>query len=171
MARSFGERQVTEEIIDKEHRNVCIRWPNSSPCRIGLLLESRIQGRLFGSCRLTRHPEVMWGPGPESDWGKCRGPSHSAGAFLERRWAPVSGWPAIWTQLPEAAGGRSGVALFRAIAPHDSAPICSPLPWSSHPPRATGRPLDENTQYGIRQFSARSSNQKTKSISLDKISH
>jgi hypothetical protein len=55
MARSFEERQVTEEIIDKEHRNVCIRWPNSSPCRIGVLLESRIQGRLFGSCRMTRH--------------------------------------------------------------------------------------------------------------------
>jgi hypothetical protein len=64
MARSFEERQVTEEIIDKEHRNVCIRWPNSSPCRIGLLLESRIQGRLFGSCRMTRQSEV--GPGRSS---------------------------------------------------------------------------------------------------------
>jgi hypothetical protein len=65
-------------------------------------------------------------------------------------------------------------ALFREIASHDSAPICRPLPWSSQNPasatsgpfdvgRATGRPLDEETQYGIRQFSARSSNQKHKS--------
>jgi hypothetical protein len=61
MARSFEERQVTEEIIDKEHRDVCIRWPNSSPCRIGLLLESRIQGRLFGSCRMTAHLEPIAG--------------------------------------------------------------------------------------------------------------
>jgi hypothetical protein len=57
MARSFEERQVTEEIIDKEHRNVCIRWPNSWPCRIGLLLESRVQRRLFRSCRMTHHSE------------------------------------------------------------------------------------------------------------------
>jgi hypothetical protein len=34
--------------------------------------------------------------------------------------------------------------------------------------RVTGRPLDGDTQYGIRQFSARSSKQK---LSLDKISH
>ena len=41
MARSFEERQITEDIIDKEHRDVvCIRWANSSPCRIGLLLET-----------------------------------------------------------------------------------------------------------------------------------
>ena len=44
--------------------------------------------------------------------------------------------PTIWTQLREAAGGRS---------------------------ERGARPLDEDTQYGIRQFSARSSNQKHKS--------
>ena len=46
---------------------------------------------------------------------------------------------------------------------YDSAPICRPLPWSSQylagatsgpfdMGRVTGRPLDEDTQYGIRQF-------------------
>ena len=66
------------------------------------------------------------------------------------------------------------VVLFREIAPHDSAPICRPLPWSSQNPasatsgpfdvgRVTGRPLDEDTQYGIHRFSARSSNRKHKS--------
>ena len=66
------------------------------------------------------------------------------------------------------------VVLFREIAPHDSAPICRPLPWSSQNPasatlgpfdvgRVTGRPLDEDTHYGILQSSARSSNQKHKS--------
>jgi hypothetical protein len=66
------------------------------------------------------------------------------------------------------------VALFREIAPHDSAPICRPLPWSSQNSasatsgpfdlgRVTGRPLDEDTQYGIRQSSARSSNRKHES--------
>jgi len=66
------------------------------------------------------------------------------------------------------------VVLFREIASHDSAPICRPLPWSSQNPapamsgpfdvgRVTGRPLDEDTQYGIRQSSARSSNRKHKS--------
>jgi hypothetical protein len=65
------------------------------------------------------------------------------------------------------------VVLFREIAPYDSAPICGPLPWSSQNPasatsgpfdvgRVTGRPLDEDTQYGIPQFSARGSNQKHK---------
>src|SRR5208283_615736 len=65
-------------------------------------------------------------------------------------------------------------ALFREIASHDSAPICRPLPWSFQNPasatsgpfdvgRVTGRPLNEDTQYRIRQFSARSSNQKQKS--------
>jgi hypothetical protein len=50
------------------------------------------------------------------------------------------------------------------IAPHVSAPICRPRPWScqdlasatSGPEdlgTGTGRPLDEDTQYGIRQFS------------------
>ena len=64
--------------------------------------------------------------------------------------------------------------LVREIAPHDSAPIRRPLPWSSQDPasatsepfdvgRVTGRPLDEDTQYRIRRFSARSSNQKHKS--------
>jgi hypothetical protein len=45
MARSFEERQITEETIDKEHGNLCIRWPNPSPYRIGLLLESRTLNR------------------------------------------------------------------------------------------------------------------------------
>jgi len=73
------------------------------------------------------------------------------------------------------------VVLFREIAPHDSA---RPLPWSSQTPasatsgpfddvgRVIGRPLDEDAQYGIRQSSARSSNQKHKagqSITLDII--
>lgn len=54
------------------------------------------------------------------------------------------------------------VVLFREIAPHDSAPICRPLPWSLRSPasatsgpfdvgRVTGRPLDADTRYGIRQ--------------------
>jgi hypothetical protein len=66
------------------------------------------------------------------------------------------------------------VVLFREIAPHDSAPIRRPLPWSFQNPASatsgpfdvgtvTGRPLDEDTPYGIRPFSVRSSNQKHKS--------
>ena len=62
------------------------------------------------------------------------------------------------------------VVLLRAIAPHDSAWFCRPLPWSSQNPgrnvdlgRVTGRPVGEDTQYGILQFSARSSKQKHKS--------
>jgi hypothetical protein len=35
------------------------------------------------------------------------------------------------------------VVLFMEIAPHDSAPTCRPLPWSSqNPARATSGPFD-----------------------------
>jgi hypothetical protein len=51
------------------------------------------------------------------------------------------------------------------MIPHQSVAHC---PGRLKTPRATGRPLDENTQYGIRQFSAHSSNL---SISLDKMPH
>ena len=69
------------------------------------------------------------------------------------------------------------VVLFMEIAPYDSAPCVAHSPGRPKTPRAqrttgpfdavrvTGRPIDEDTQYGIRQFSA------TKSISLDKVSH
>ena len=61
MARSFEERQITEDIIDKEHRDVvCIRWANSSPCRIELLLESRIKTAFEGrSLRGQNHQLPM----------------------------------------------------------------------------------------------------------------
>jgi len=58
------------------------------------------------------------------------------------------------------------------VVPHDSAPICRPLPLIVSQLRernvGTGRPLDKGTQYGIRQFLLVAA---TKSIGLYKNSY
>jgi len=71
------------------------------------------------------------------------------------------------------------VVLFKEIAPHDSAPICRPLPWlSQNPASATSGPFDVERVTGghsMRILITASSSlllaAATKSISLDKISH
>jgi hypothetical protein len=83
----------------------------------------------------------------------------------------LSEWTTIWTQLREAAGGRSERGAIQGnraswFRTNLSPTAQNPASATSGPfdvGRVTGRPLDEDTQYGIRQFSARSSNQKHKS--------
>ena len=60
------------------------------------------------------------------------------------------------------------VLLFREIAPHDSAPIGRPLPWSSQNPEQQGGHSIRILNTASASFLLASA---TKSISLDKISY